>query len=304
MARIVVTGATGFVGKRLSSDLLARGHEVVALTRDPSRAAKQLPQGVRAERWDPSSTAAAAPAIDGAYGVVHLAGEQAVGKRWNAEVKREIMESRVKGAEAITLAIERAAKKPSVFVTSSGVGYYGAHGDEPLDESAPAGSDFLARVTIAWEGAALGAEKFGVRVVRNRLGIVFGRGGGALVDMVKPFKLFAGGPIGSGKQIVSWIHLDDASAVFCRAIDDDNLSGAVNVTAPDAVSNEELARHIGAVLHRPSVIPVPEFALRIRFGEGADPIVTGQRAVPSALLARGFTWKFPDVKGALEEALK
>lgn len=303
MSRVVVSGATGFVGRSLSRALVARGYEVVALTRDPDAAKTKLPESVRAERWDPNDAAALVPGVDGAQAVVHLAGEQAVGKRWSERVKREIMDSRVHGAERLVSAIERASNRPKVLVSSSGVGYYGPHGDEALHEKAPAGADYLARVTIAWEGAASRAEALGVRVVRTRFGIVFGKGGGALVEMVKPFKLFVGGPIGTGKQMVSWIHLDDVVSALVLSIEDESLSGAVNVVSPNAVRNEDLARHIGAVLKRPSAIPVPEVALRIRFGEGADALVTGQNAVPAVLQSKGFTWKYPEVKGALEEAL-
>jgi uncharacterized protein (TIGR01777 family) len=303
MARVVVTGATGFVGKALCPALVQKGYEVVALSRDPSRASAVLPAGVRAERWDFGGDAGAVPGVDGAHAVVHLAGEPAVGQRWSERVKAEIMDSRVKSAEALVSAIERASVRPKVLVSSSGVGYYGPHGDEALHEKAPAGADYLARVTIAWEGAAIVAERAGVRVVRTRFGIIFGKYGGALVEMVKPFKLFVGGPIGTGKQIVSWIHLDDAVAAMMLCIEDESISGAVNVVSPNAVPNEELARHIGAVLKRPSAIAVPEIALRIRFGEGADPLVTGQRAIPGVLQAKGFAWKYPAVQAALAEAL-
>jgi uncharacterized protein (TIGR01777 family) len=303
MSRIVVSGATGFVGKSLSRALVEKGHEVVALTRDPARAGGALPSGVRAERWDPGTDSKTVPGVDGAYAVVHLAGEPAVGQRWSERVKREIMDSRVKSAELLVNAIERASVRPKVLVSSSGVGYYGPHGDEALHEKAPAGADYLARVTIAWEGAAVRAEALGVRVVRTRFGIIFGKNGGALVEMVKPFKLFVGGPIGSGKQIVSWIHLDDAVSALMLCLEDQTISGAVNVVSPNAVPNEELAQRIGAILKRPSAIAVPEVALRIRFGEGADPLITGQRAIPAVLQAKGFSWRYPEMKAALEDAL-
>jgi uncharacterized protein (TIGR01777 family) len=291
------------VGKSLSRALVEKGYEVVALTRDPARAGAKLPGGVRAERWDPGGGSDAIPGVEGAHAVVHLAGEPAVGQRWTERVKAEIMDSRVKSAELLVNAIERASVRPKVLVSSSGVGYYGPHGDEALHEKAPAGADYLARVTIAWEGAAIRAEAAGVRVVRTRFGIIFGKNGGALVEMVKPFKLFVGGPIGSGKQIVSWIHLDDAIAALLLCLEDQTISGAVNVVSPNAVPNEELAREIGAVMKRPAAIAVPEIALRIRFGEGADPLVTGQRAIPAVLQSKGFTWKYPTVRSALEDAL-
>jgi uncharacterized protein (TIGR01777 family) len=217
-------------------------------------------------------------------------------------VKREIMDSRVRSTESIVRAIDRAARRPTVLVCASGVGYYGAR-DEPVDETGPPGTDFLAQVTIAWEAAAKRAESLGVRVVSARLGIVLGRNGGALEQMAVPFRMFVGGPIGSGKQPVSWVHLDDAVGILLRAIDDDSISGPVNVVAPNVVTNEELSSAIGKALRRPSAFRVPELALRIRFGEGADPLVTGQRALPKILLAKAYPFRFPHLAEALAEAL-
>jgi uncharacterized protein len=199
--------------------------------------------------------------------------------------------------------MERAEHRPSVFVCASGVGYYGPRGDEAVAEGAAPGTDFLAQVTVAWEGAAARAEAFGVRVVHTRFGIVFGRAGGALTEMVKPFKLFVGGPIGSGRQMVSWVHLDDAAGIVARCLRDPSIRGAVNVASPYAVTNEELSRTIGKVLGRPSAFRVPELALRLRFGEGADPLVTGQRALPGVLTQADYRFRYPLLEDALVEAL-
>ena len=191
-----------------------------------------------------------------------------------------------------------------MFVTASGVGYYGPRPpEEAIDESSSPGDDFLANVTKQWEAVAMEAEELGVRVVRARFGAVLGRGGGALEPMVLAFKLFAGGPIGSGKQVFSWIHRDDAVKALLLALDDPHLNGAVNVVSPNPVTNAELARTIGAVLHRPSWLPVPAPALRLLYGEGADPILTGQRVFPRVLEARRFEWRFPTLRAALDEAL-
>ncbi|HEX7668699.1 MAG TPA: TIGR01777 family oxidoreductase [Polyangiaceae bacterium] len=305
MSNVVISGATGFVGRSLTSALLARGDTVAALTRDPDRARGVLPLGqVRLERWDARRGGDEPLAsLENSHAVVHLAGERAVGARWTAKVKREIMDSRVESTERLVLAIEQAVSRPAVFVCASGVGYYGPHGDEPVDETGAAGSDFLAQVTVAWEAAARRVEALGIRVVRARFGIVLGRGGGALEQMVVPFRMFVGGPIGSGKQIVSWVHMEDAVGILLRAIDDRSIAGAVNVTTPNAVTNEELSASIGRVLHRPSAFPVPEFALRLRFGEGADPLVTGQRAIPRVLLEKGYAFRYPRLEEALTEAL-
>jgi len=303
MKRIVISGATGFVGRAVAQALVGRGDHVVALTRDLGRARLTLQQPIELVRWDVSQGAEGLTCVDGADAVVNLVGEQAVGQRWTAAVKREIEESRVRGTALLAEAVERAVKKPAVLVSASGVGHYGALGADPVDETAPPGSDFLAQVTVEWEAAARKAESSGVRVVLLRLGIVLGRGGGALVEMVKPFKLFVGGPIGSGKQMVSWVHLADVVGIVLRALDDEALRGPVNVATPNAVPNAELAREIGRVLGRPSAVAVPELALRIRFGEGADPLVIGQWVFPRALERAGYHFQYPDLHDALVEAL-
>ncbi|HVU03492.1 MAG TPA: TIGR01777 family oxidoreductase [Polyangiaceae bacterium] len=303
MKSVVVSGATGFIGKELVRSLVERGDRVTALTRDPARARPLVPEGAAIERWDGGSGDAPLSCLEGADAVVHLAGERAVGVYWTDAVKREIEDSRVKSTERLVRAIERSARKPSVFVSASGVGFYGPHGNEALDETAPAGEDYLASVCVAWEGAAARATALGVRVVCARLGIVLGRGGGALSQMALPFKMFVGGPIGSGKQQVSWVHLEDAVRIFERAIDDESLRGPVNVVSPNGVTNAELSAAIGRTLSRPSVFRVPEAALRLRFGEGADPLVTGQRAIPAALVARGHQFRYAELDAALAEAL-
>jgi uncharacterized protein len=302
MKRIVVSGATGFIGRRVVRELALRGDAVTALSRDPERTRGDVPEAVSLEQWEPRGEGPIA-SLDGSDAVVHLAGERAVGARWTAAVKREILESRVASTEHVVLAIERASRRPGVLVCASAVGYYGARGDEPLDESAEAGAGFLAQVTVDWEQAARRAEALGVRVVLARFGIVLGRGGGALAEMAKPFRLFVGGPIGSGRQVVSWVHADDVVGAVLRCIDDAAISGAVNVTAPHAVTNAALSKEIGRVLRRPAAFTVPEAALRLRFGEGAEPLVTGQRAVPRKLEQAGYAFRYPDVGPALEEAL-
>jgi uncharacterized protein (TIGR01777 family) len=303
MKHVLVSGATGFIGRRVVQALGARGDRVTVLTRDPDRARRGFGIGISFERWDPRSDAPIDTVAE-CDAVVHLAGERVVGVRWTEALKREILESRVKSTERLVRAMERAPHKPRVFVSASGIGYFGDRSDETVAEDAAPGSDFLAGVTIEWERAAARAEALGVRVVRTRFGIVLGRGGGALVEMVKPFKLFVGGPIGTGRQMVAWIHLDDAVGAILLALDDDRVRGPVNVVAPNLVTNAELARAIGNALHRPSRIAVPKAALILRFGEGAEPLVTGQRAVPQALERAGYRFKYPTVETALAEALK
>lgn len=303
MKTILISGGTGFVGSELVAQLTARGDRVLVLTRNKtSKRGAGLPPGAELVEWDAYHAGEWFRHVDGCDAVVHLAGEPVIGTRWSEAFKRRVMDSRVVPATLLVEAIERATKRPAVLVTASGVGYYGDT-KQACAEDAPAGDDFLAGVTVAWEGAAQQAEPLGVRVVRARLGIVFGSGGGALEQMVKPFKLFAGGPIGSGDQIVSWIHLTDCVRMLITAIDDEGLSGPINVTAPEPVSNAALADCIGDVLHRPSSVKVPAFALKLRFGEGATPLLTGQRAIPEAMRQRGFEWRYPTLEAALREAL-
>jgi uncharacterized protein (TIGR01777 family) len=297
--RIVVTGGTGFVGRALVKRL-AGEREVVVLTRGDT-----LPReleglgGVRAARWDATSVGAWASEL------VHLAGAPAVGVRYTKAVKQRLFDSRVKSAEALVQATARAKRRPRVFVSASGVDYYaGRLTEEPVDESAPPGTGFLSELCVAWEGAARAAEPLGVRVVCARSGVVIGRDGGGLGTMALPFKWFVGGPLGTGRQIFSWVHLEDAVSILTRALDDSALGGPVNVVAPEALPQADFARALGKALHRPSFMPAPSFALRALFGEGADPILLGRRAVPKKLEALGFRFAFPTVEGALADALR
>jgi len=301
--RIVITGRTGFVGRALVKRLAPK-HEITVLTRGDA-----LPDdlrelaSVRAVSWDASSAGDWERAVDGAFAVVHLAGSQAVGVRHTQAVKKRLHDSRVKSGEALVRAIGRAQRRPAVLVSASGVDYYrGRLTDEPVDESEPPGESFLAQLCVAWEGAVRAAEPLGVRVVSLRLGVVAGSSG-PLMTMALPFKFFVGGPLGSGRQIFSWVHLADALAAFELALGDATLSGAVNLVAPEALPQAEFARRLGRALRRPSFVPAPAFALRALFGEGAEPILFGRRAVPKRLEALGFRFAFPTVDAALADAL-
>jgi uncharacterized protein len=304
--KIVVTGGTGYVGRALVARLCARGSRVTVLSRSarlPHELAK-LP-GVRGAEWDPSAFGDWHAELEGAHGVVHLAGRPAVGARYTERVKRDIRESRVRSTEVLVEALERVSARPRVLVCASGVGYYGGHSeDHPgFEESAPPGDDFLARVCVDWEARARGAERLGMRVVSMRCGTVMGRGDGPLAVMALPFKLFGGGPLGNGRHVFCWVHLEDAVSAYERALDDERVSGPVNLAAPNAVTFGEAAKLIARTLHRPSWIPAPAFALRALFGEGATPMLTGQRAVPARLSALGFSFRYPTLAEALAEAL-
>ena len=301
MARVLVAGGSGFLGRALASALIARGDRVTVLTRGEARIHED---GVARQHWDPSPTARAT--FSEVYdAVVNLSGEQAVGVRYSERVKAGILNSRVDSTRWLVRAIEHAEHKPSVFVCASGTGFYGSTlSSTRVDESAPAGSDFLALVCVAWEAAAQAAEAFGVRVVRARIAPVLSEQGGALESLLRPFKLFVGGPIGSGKQGFSWIHLDDQIAALLRACDDGALSGAVNFCAPEPVSNAELSQTIGDLLRRPALLKAPGFALKTLFGEGAEPLLGGQYAVPRALQSVGFDFRYPDLRSALTAILR
>ena len=301
MSRVLVAGGSGFIGRALVAALTARGDRVTVLTRGEARIQAD---GVARQHWDPSATANAS--FSEVYDtVVNLSGEQAVGVRYTESVKAGILSSRVETTRWLVRAIEHAEYKPKVFVCASGTGYYGSSlSSARLDESAPAGNDFLALVCVAWEAAARGAEEFGVRVVNARIAPVLSEQGGALESLLRPFKWFVGGPIGSGKQGFSWIHLDDQVAALLRACGDSALSGPVNFCAPEPISNAELSRIIGGLLGRPALLKAPGFALKTLFGEGAEPLLGGQFAVPSALERVGFEFKYPDVRSALMAILR
>lgn len=308
--RVVVTGATGLVGKPLIAALRAAGHPVTALVRDEARARKALGDGV--ELVVAPSLESAGPwlrALAGADAVVHLAGEPLAAKRWDARQKQLIRDSRVESTRVLVEHLETlaAGDRPRALVTASGVDYYGAadprlDDDEPVTEDAPRGDSFLARVCGAWEDEAAAAALLGVRVACLRMGVVIAPGG-ALSRMTTPFKLFAGGRVGSGAQWFSWISIADAVAAYRAAVDDDRYRGPINLVAPETTRNRDLARALGKALHRPSWLPVPAFALRAAVGELAEYLLTGRRAVPAALERLGFSFTHPTLAAALRAAL-
>jgi uncharacterized protein len=315
--RIVVTGGTGFLGRALLAKLArTEPTSVLCLSRKPNEAAALLAPLARAfeERGGGLETAAwqgegasvplLAEQLARASQVYHLAGEPVVGRRMTEALKSRIMQSRVQSTLRLVEAMQQLSQRPQVFVTASGVGYYGDRPpSEPLDETAQAGADFLALVCVAWEAASRSAEALGVRSVQARFGIVLGPGGGALAVMQKPIRLGLGGKLGSGEQMVSWIQLEDAARALVHVAAEGSLSGPVNFVAPEGASNLELTRALGRALHRPTPFWVPELALRLVLGEGAEPLLTGQRAVPMRLLQSGFSFHHPTLDGALGASL-
>jgi uncharacterized protein (TIGR01777 family) len=300
--RLSVTGATGTIGRALVSELRERGDEVTALSRDAERASASL--GVPAEQWaEPKQEPAPAAALRGRDAVVHLLGET-IAQRWSDDAKREIRDSRVLATRNLVAGLRElpAEERPRVLVSQSAVGVYGARGDERLDESTPAGDDFLAQVVKDWEAEARAAEELGVRVVLTRTGVVLSEEGGALEKMLPFFKLGIGGPVAGGRQHVPWVHLEDVVGAMLFALDTQAASGPLNVTAPEPATNKDLSHALGRVLHRPAFAPVPGLAVKALYGEMAMIVTTGQRAVPARLTELGYEFRRPDLEGALREA--
>ena len=300
--RIGITGATGLVGRHLVAALQARGEEITVFSRDAARARERLPGVGDAIEWDPVSGPAPAPALSGLNAIVNLTGAP-VDQRWTAESKRQILDSRAVGTRNLVAGLERAEPRPAVLVSASAAGYYGDRGDEFLDEDAGPGSDFLANVCVAWEAAADGAARLGMRVVRVRTGLALDRSAGALARMLLPFRLGLGGPIASGRQYLPWIALEDLVGIYLAALDQPDWSGAVNACGPEPAQSRDFARALGRALNRPAVLPVPVFALRILFGEVAGVIAGGQRMVPERPLKWGYEFKYPELAAALQAAL-
>lgn len=295
--KIVIAGGTGWLGSAIGRTLAADGHEVVVLSRSGAK-----PAFGRTISWDGASQGPWIEEIDGADAVLNFTGESIAGKRWNGERKRELVRSRVEPTTALVTAIRAASSRPRVLVNASAVGYYGDRGDAPLTEEEPPGSDFLAHLVVGWEAAAKSAEAEGTRVVLFRMAPVMGPGGGALPRLALPFRLFVGGPVGSGRQWFPWVHLEDVVGVARRALQDDQLRGPINVAA-GSVEQRDFAAALGQALGRPSWLPVPRFLLRIAVGEVADALVFSQRVVPGALRRQGYEFGEPELLPALRRAL-
>ena len=309
--KIAITGATGFVGSRLLVKLYDRGDDILILTRNPDKARRMYPKSIYPKieiiPYIATESGDWQKEISGCDAVINLAGEP-ISERWTGEAKRAIVASRQIGTEKIVEAISRservatafAAQKPKVLINSSAIGYYGTSETASFDENSPPGDDFLADVCKKWETAAQKVKDYGTRLVILRTGIVLGNGG-ALGKMIPPFKLFAGGPIGSGRQWFSWIHRDDLINLIIYCLDRQGISGTFNATAPNPVRMKEFCQILGEVMNRPSWLPVPDFALEILLGEGAKIVLEGQEVLPKATQAIGFDYRYPNLEAALEE---
>jgi uncharacterized protein (TIGR01777 family) len=300
--RVTITGASGLIGPQLVAALRAAGSEVSVLTRDPARVKEKLVD-VEAFKWDLMSEPAPVEALAGRDAVVHLAGEP-VAQRWNTKVKEAIRASRVTGTCNLLAGLKEADPRPATLISSSAIGYYGAHGEEPLDEEAPPGSDFLAQVCVEWEReAARASEDLGMRVAQIRTGVVLDSSGGALGKMLPPFRLGVGGPVAGGRQYISWIHTRDLVGMMQAAIEDERWSGPVNGTAPTPLPNKDFSKVLGRVLKRPALLPVPGVALQLLYGEMAEIVTTGARVVPAKPLVLGYEFHHPELEEALRSAI-
>lgn len=301
--RIVITGGSGLIGQALTNELVKNGHEVTILTRNPEKTRLTLPEA-KAVYWDGRTQGDWAGSFEGAEAVVNLAGASIAGEnilkmRWTPARKKAILESRVNAGAAVTEAIQAAKEKPKVLVQSSAIGYYGPQGDQPIDEKAPNAEDYLAGVCRDWEDSTKAVEALGVRRVVARTGLVFSRGSLIFSLLKLPFTFFVGGPLGSGKQVFSWIHIEDMVAALQFLIENPRAQGVYNLTAPNPVSNKAFSKALGKAMKRPAFIPVPSFAMKLALGEVSTLALEGQRVIPARLLEAGYAFKFK----RLEEAL-
>ncbi|MBS1885225.1 MAG: TIGR01777 family oxidoreductase [Actinobacteria bacterium] len=296
--RVLVTGASGRIGKALCGELLARGEEVVGLTRDPGKAGAAAAQ-VAWHAWEPALERPPAAAFEGVDGVVNLVGER-IDQRWTDEAKKKIVDSRKVATHNLAGAIEGLTRKPRVLVSQSAVGYYGDRGDEELDESSEPGKGFDSQVCVEWEAAAHEVEAAGVRLAIVRTGQVMETGGGILGELLLPFKLGLGGPLAGGAQWVPWIHLADEIGILIWALDNEKVSGVVNATSPNPVTNKEWSKALGRALHRPAVLPIPGFATEVKFGREFGRVAQGgQRVLPRRTEELGYAFEYPEIDGAL-----
>ncbi len=303
--QVFIAGGTGLIGRHLVERLCSEGHHCLVLTRNVERGRARLPdERVQLVEGDPTVPGAWTEHLRGTDAVVHLAGANIFARRWSSTYKEEIRRSRVESTKVLAEAITQQDNRPRVFVQGSAVGYYGPRGDEELTEESPPGDDFLAHVCVEWEGASRSLEEHGVRRVIVRTGVVLAREEGALPTMLRPIRLFVGGPVGKGDQWVSWIHIDDIVGIFRHALVRSAISGVFNGTAPNPVRNRELVRTIGRLLGRPTAFKAPWFALRLALGEVADMLCTGQRVLPKRTLESGYEFLYPTLEPALRHLLE
>ncbi|MCC6549274.1 MAG: TIGR01777 family protein [Ignavibacteriaceae bacterium] len=303
MKKIVITGGTGLIGGILFKMFSERGDQVYLFSRNPDDAKRKIPGAAGYLKWRGNNFDYSAE-LEGTDAVIHLAGANVAGQKWNAAYKKEIFDSRIGSTRALVEAMKKLKNKPEVFVCSSAVGYYGDASEKELTEDTKPADTFLADVCLQWEKAAEKSEAAGVRSVQIRTGVVLSPKDGALKKLLLPFKLFVGGPLGSGCQWFPWIHADDIAAMYIYAIDKTSMRGAFNGAAPQPLRMSEFAAALGKVLKRPSLFPVPKFVLRLILGEGAAVTLASQKVIPKAIIKEGFKFKFPEIDAALRNLLE
>ena len=296
--KILISGASGLIGTNLIPTLIAKGNQVYKLVR-------RTPGGIDEIQWNPEENTIEDDKLEGFDAVIHLAGDNVGSENWSDEKKRKIRESRVNGTRTLVDALKRCIVPPKHFISASATGFYGDRGSEIVNEESAAGKGFLPEVCQEWESEALKAENFGARVVLMRTGIVLAKDGGALAKMLTPFKFAVGGVVGSGKQYMSWIALDDEIKAIHFVLEHENIRGAINLTAPNAVTNAEFTHALGSVINRPTILPIPEFAIKMLFGEmGETLLLEGVRVHPQKLLDAGFKFEYADLESALKHVLQ
>ena len=301
--RAIITGGTGLIGRQLAASFIKDGHEAIALSRDPERHQGHMPPGVELVAWDAQSVQGWGELADGADAIVNLVGENLSAKPWSPAQKRRIRESRLNGGKAVVEAIRQAKHKPRVVIQASGVNYYGPCGDEVIGEDHPAGSDFLSQVCVDWEASTAEVENMGVRRAITRSGVVLDKKEGALPRFLLQFRLFAGGPLGNGRQWLAWIHPQDEINAIRYLIDHEDASGPFNLASPNPKTNREFGKAIGRVLHRPALMPVPAFAIKLVFGEMSIVVLKGQRTTQQRLADLGFQFSHPELQEAIKNVI-
>jgi len=302
--RIILAGCTGFIGSRLVERLVHEEYHVVLLTRNPKKVSFTKSSFLEVVAWDGRTQGDWSSRVNGADAVINLSGESVAAKRWTSSQKVKLTSSRIESTQALVEAIKQAAKKPQVLINASASGYYGSVDEALVTEEHPKGAGFLSDLCLKWERTARQAETVGCRVCLLRIGVVLGKGGGVLQKFILPFKLFMGGPLGSGKQWFPWVHRDDVVGIAIFLLKNEMIQGPVNVVSPQPARMHDFCKTLGSVMHRPSWAPVPTFVLKILLGEMADIAVTGQKVLPKKLTEQGFVFRYPELKKALREILE
>ncbi len=302
MKKVVLTGATGLIGKSIAGKLIQRGDEVTIFTRSVNKAKQIIPNAAEYVVWNLERNDWQTK-LEGKDAVIHLAGESVMAKRWNDEHKRNIYNSRIDSTRILVKTIEKTVNKPKVFISASAVGYYG-NSEEPVTEESNPGKDFLANVVRDWEKETEEVNRLGVRRVNIRIGIVLDKYEGALARMITPYKFFIGGPLGSGKQWFPWIHINDVAGIFLFALDNENVHGVLNAVSPNPLRMNEFCKTLGVVMHRPSLFKMPAFVLKIFFGESAEVLLGGAQVIPEKTIKAGYSFRFETAEEALKNLLK